>query len=188
MQALLDIDEAVFYWINVNWSNSFFDLLIPWLREPLFWIPLYVFIIGFCLFNYQQKGYFIILMLILNVGTADLLSNRVFKKNIQRPRPCKTLDHSKMILRVRCGSGYSFTSNHAANHFALSFFMIFLLGTGRRRLKIVLASWAASIAIAQVYVGVHYPLDVIAGAMLGISICYLWYRVLRYLDPSVALR
>lgn len=124
--------------------------------------------------NFGKRGYFIVLFLALTAGTADFVSNSIFKKNVQRLRPCRALDSSEVVVRVHCGSGYSFTSNHAANHFAISWFLIFLLPAGMRRLKAGVASWAIVIAFAQVYVGVHYPLDVICGALLGICIAALW--------------
>lgn len=160
-------------------TNDVFDAIIPWLREPVFWAPLYLFIIGFCLFNFGKKGYFLIVFLILTAGTADFISNTVIKKNVERLRPCRALGEDEVIIRVHCGSGYSFTSNHAANHFAISWYLIFLLPIGRRLLKWGLGFWAFAVAFAQVYVGVHYPLDVISGALLGVCIAYFWSMVYR---------
>ena len=156
--------------------------MIPWLREPLFWAPIYLFIIGFCLFNFKKKGYFIIVFLALAAGSADFISNTVIKKNVERLRPCRELDTDEVIKRVHCGSGYSFTSNHAANHFAISWYLIFLLPASRRGLKIGLGAWAIAVAFAQVYVGVHYPLDVLGGAILGTFIglfCFYLFQLIQ---------
>lgn len=155
-------------------SNVIFDAILPWIREAKVWIPLYLFIITFCLFNFRKKGYFIIVFLALATGSADFISNTGFKKNIERVRPCRALDNTEVVTRVRCGSGFSFTSNHAANHFTISFFLIFLIGPKYRSLRFILFMWAFLVALAQVYVGVHYPLDVICGAILGICIAYAW--------------
>jgi undecaprenyl-diphosphatase len=75
---------------------------------------------------------------------------------------------------VRCGSGFSFTSTHATNHFAVATFLIMTLGQSFRNIKLWLWSWASIIAFSQVYVGVHFPLDVIAGGILGIIIGRIW--------------
>ena len=174
MSDILSIDKALFQSVNTGMTNDVFDALIPWLREPVFWAPVYLFIIGFCLFNFGKKGYFIIVFLALAAGTADFVSNTVIKKNVQRLRPCRALGADEVITRVHCGSGYSFTSNHAANHFAISWYLIFLLPAYRRNLKMGLAAWAVAVAFAQVYVGVHYPLDVLSGALLGVCIAYFW--------------
>ena len=85
-------------------------------------------------------------------------------------------------LKVKCGGGYSYTSSHATNHFALAFFLIYTLGVQFRWIKWVLIFWASSIAYGQVYVGVHYPFDVISGATIGGIIGILvatWYRGFR---------
>ena len=177
MSLLLEIDRALFQFVNTDMTNGLFDTVIPWLREPVLWAPVYLFIIGFCLFNFGKKWYFIIVFLALTAGTADFISNTVIKKNVERVRPCRALDADEVIKRVHCGSGYSFTSNHAANHFAISWYLIFLLPIGRKWLRIGLAVWAFAVAFAQVYVGVHYPLDVISGALLGVCAAWFWSRI-----------
>ena len=86
-------------------------------------------------------------------------------------RPCNDIIFQDTVeLRVDCGGGYSFTSSHATNHFALAMFIIFTLGKKNRWIRWGLILWAGSIAYAQVYVGVHYPLDVFIGSLLGILI------------------
>ena len=75
---------------------------------------------------------------------------------------------------MHCGAGYSFTSSHAANHFAVATFLIMTIGQILPKIKKWLWLWAASIALAQVYVGVHFPLDVLAGGILGVVLGRLW--------------
>ena len=114
---------------------------------------------------------------------SDTLSSQIIKKNVQRIRPCNDPLISNMVeLKVKCGGGYSYTSSHATNHFALAFFLIYTLGVQFRWIKWVLIFWASSIAYGQVYVGVHYPFDVISGAIIGGIIGILvatWYRSFR---------
>ncbi|MBK8556199.1 MAG: phosphatase PAP2 family protein [Lewinellaceae bacterium] len=82
-----------------------------------------------------------------------------------------------VIRRVSCGGGYSFTSSHAANHFAVAVFLAAVFGGLSRWLRPGLLLWAAVISFAQVYVGVHYPGDVLAGALLGAIIGWGIYRI-----------
>ncbi|MFZ1705058.1 MAG: phosphatase PAP2 family protein [Saprospiraceae bacterium] len=172
-----ELDQIIFYWVNNDWSNPVFDVVMPFLRNKYVWIPLYTFLVAFFLFNYGKKGYFLVLFAILTVGTADMTSNYGFKKNFKRIRPCNAELTMPVIERVPCGSGYSFTSNHAANHFALATFLVMIFGWKKRKLVILLLLWASSIAIAQVYVGLHYPFDIIGGGLLGAYIGWMYGRL-----------
>jgi undecaprenyl-diphosphatase len=114
------------------------------------------------------------------VGVSDIVSSRIVKKNIQRIRPCNDSEISgKVKLLVRCGSGYSFTSSHASNHFAAAIFLFFTYFYKDNKIKWALIAWAASIGFGQIYVGVHYPFDVLCGAILGSAIGYLGYRIVK---------
>jgi len=174
MEALYQIDLSLFHFINGSLSNIIFDFIMPLLREKLIWIPLYFFIVLYIIKYFGKKTWIILFVIILNFAFTDGISNQIFKKNFKRIRPCNELSLDNNIHeRVACGSGFSFTSNHAANHFGLSFILIFTGVFVQRNHKILLVFWACIVAFAQVYVGVHYPFDVIAGAFLGITIAYI---------------
>ena len=171
MIDLLQYDQYLFYLINSSWTTNWLDALMPLLRNKYFWLPVYTFIISFSLINFGKNGLYLLLFGVLTIAISDTLSSQVIKKTIKRVRPCNDiLIKDRVELRVHCGGGYSFTSSHAANHFALAMFLIFTLGKNNRWIKRGLILWAGSIAYAQVYVGVHYPLDVLIGSFLGIFI------------------
>lgn len=174
---LLDFDTNLFYWINSGWSNPLFDIIMPFLRNKYVWIPFYIFIASFFLFNFGKKGYFLVLFMVLTASTSDMVSNHLFKKQCKRIRPCNTELSVPIIQRVPCGSGYSFTSNHAANHFAIATFLALILGLKNRKIVVSLFIWALSISLAQVYVGLHYPFDILGGAMIGILTGLLYSSV-----------
>ena len=93
----------------------------------------------------------------------------VFKHGFERLRPCNDpefTDHVRLVIK-HCGGGYSFLSNHAANHFGMAVFFFITLRHVFRKWAWLVFVWAGLIAFAQVYVGVHYPLDVLCGALLG---------------------
>jgi len=170
MDTLLSCDAELFRLINTGLSNPVFDALLPWCRERWVWVPLYGFILSFCWLNYGKKrGNWLILALILTLGVADTLSSKVLKNAVQRLRPCNdpTLAAEVQLRVSSCGSGFSFTSSHATNHFAVAVFLTLVLGHLSRWIRPVLLFWAALISFSQVYVGVHYPLDVLCGGMLG---------------------
>jgi membrane-associated phospholipid phosphatase len=122
---LLQLDHRLFYFINHTLSNRFFDWIMPYLRYPQFWIPVYVFIFVFCLWRYQKKGVVIILLLVATFAVADFGSAGVIKPLVKRLRPCNDPALAQTIIsRVPCGTGYSFPSSHASNHFAIAIFLI----------------------------------------------------------------
>lgn len=170
---IIQWDIAVFEWINTDLSAGFLDLVLPWMREPYFWLPMYIFIIAFVFFNYGKRAYWFVLFLVLAAGSADIISSRPIKNTVKRLRPCNT-EYVRVIERVHCGSGYSFTSSHATNHFAVATFLIMTLGQSFRKIKPYLWTWASVVAFSQIYVGVHFPLDVIGGALLGIILGKIW--------------
>lgn len=168
-QRLEKWDQWLFIKLNSEWTNGFFDAFFPFFRDAYIWAPLYLFILVFIIVNYGQKGLWWSLGFICTVAITDIIGARVFKEGIERLRPCGDpvmMDHVRLLLS-RCSGSYSFVSNHAANHFSLAVFaFITFRGLFRNWMYIGLI-WAALIAYAQVYVGVHYPLDVLGGAGLG---------------------
>lgn len=170
MEWLIDLDKTLFYHINNDWSNSVLDAILIPIRNPFVWAPLYVFIIGFVIFNFKRRAYWFLLFALLNMGTSDIVSSRIIKPSIERLRPCHPASGVDAVVRVRCGSAYSFTSSHATNHFALATFLALTLGFVMGKFKIILFIWAFLISLAQVYVGVHYPVDIIVGSLIGTTI------------------
>lgn len=166
---IIQYDQWLFYMLNGAWHNTFFDAIMPYWRSKYVWIPLYIFITSFLLINWHKRGLVLVLFAIATVGAADMASSKLVKPIVQRVRPCNDVGLQFEVRElVHCGGGYSFTSSHATNHFALATFLYLVLGALRKKwIRWALLAWAASIAYGQVYVGVHYPLDVIAGAILG---------------------
>ena len=153
---------------------------MPVWREKTTWIPAYVLLLIYLIRQFGLKGLYIILALVATVGLGDSLSHRLIKKQVERPRPCQVLEEPEELrLLVKCGGGYSFTSNHATNHFAVAVFLILVLGHLWGPWKWLLLVWAASIAYGQVYVGLHYPADILVGALLGSGIAWLTATLLK---------
>lgn len=179
LDALQHWDAALFQLINSGMSNPLFDAMLPFCREKWFWAPVYLFVAVFSWANFKKKGLLIMLGLVLSVGLADFTSSTLIKKNVQRLRPCNDPALAATVReRVGCGAGYSFTSSHAANHFAAAVFLIGVFGALARWVRPAALGWAALIAFSQVYVGVHYPGDVFGGALLGVAIG--WATVLVF--------
>ena len=170
VEWLIAADWNLFRIINGQLSCPAFDGLLPLWRTPEFWTPLYLFLIVFMWINFRKAALWWMLYFVVTVSMMDLIGNKLIKQTVQRIRPCNDPSiFPDLILRIpHCGTGYSFISNHAANHFALAMFAFLTLGAVARKWRWLFFVWAFSIGWAQIYVGVHYPFDVLAGAFVGI--------------------
>ena len=167
IETLRHIDRLLFHFINHDIANPVFDMLCPWFREKMTWIPFYVAAAYLVFRKYgAQKTLLLITLGAITILLSDQTSG-IFKHLIHRLRPCNNPEMYVRLMIESCGVGYSFVSAHAANHFALATFVAFLVN-GNKKVIALLYLWAASVALSQVYVGVHYPADVFAGAIVGI--------------------
>ncbi len=189
MQEILELDFEIFHFINATLSNSVFDFLLPILREKITWIPFYLFLAYFLISRFSKNGLIIFLVGCITVGLADFTSSTLIKKNVKRLRPCNVEQPLYPVVeRVHCGGGYSFTSSHAANHFSLAVFLILAIGRRFRWIKWPLISWAATISFSQIYVGVHFPLDILFGGILGSILAWIVFSTLAKFLPHTILR
>jgi membrane-associated phospholipid phosphatase len=185
IESIQQFDVELFLKIHRGLSNGFFDWLMPLMRNRFFWSPLYLFIIVFCIKQYKKQGYYIIGMVLFTFAMGDLIASRVVKPWVARVRPCNDLSLANDIIhRVPCGSGLSFPSAHATNHFAIAVFLICIFYSRWKPILPIGIFWAFIISFAQVYVGVHYPVDVTTGALLGITIGIICSRIFKKLQPD----
>jgi membrane-associated phospholipid phosphatase len=178
MEQLLGMDRSSFHLINAKWHNSFFDLVMPFLRHANFWLPLYLFLFVFALLNFKRNTWWWIVFAACTAILTNFISSDIIKENFYRPRPCGDPDlQGKMRFLVSyCPISSSFTSSHATNHFGLAAFFYFTLRNYIGKWAGLFFVWSILIIYAQVYVGVHYPLDVISGGLIGFVLGYLSAR------------
>lgn len=175
---MIEIDVAIFHYINHSLSSDFLDFLLVPIRYLKLWIPLYLFVLTFVLFNQVKFHWITIFTIIAAVGFADIASSHIIKPLVERPRPCHSNSGLENVnIRVRCGSGYSFTSSHATNHFAIATIFFLLFRRIGKKWLWLLFIWAGLISLAQVYVGVHYPIDITCGSILGTMIATFVYKI-----------
>ena len=175
------LDKALFLILN-GFHSPFWDNIMWIISAKITWIPLYLFIIYLFIRKYNIKAISIIISVILLIILADQLAVHAFKDIFQRLRPCHNPDLSGLvhIVNNKCGGSFGFVSNHAANTFALAAFSSAFL---KNKYYIPLIFfWAFLVSYSRIYLGVHYPGDVIGGAALGIllawGILYL-YKLLK---------
>lgn len=186
IDSLLAFDRVAFEFIHIDCANGFFDVVLPILRDKYTWIPLYLLVCMFAFKYYGQRGLLFIAGMGLTFALADQLSASLIKPLVGRPRPCHVGEAVNLL--VNCGGGRSFISSHATNHFALAVFWIGSFSTPKNRswLPAILLVWAALICLAQVYVGVHYPLDVLAGAGVGTAIGAGVFHLTRQINQRLS--
>ena len=169
MKKIIESDKWLFVKINKDGANDFFDRIMPFLRLPTIWIPLYLFLLLFIIINFKRNALLWTTLLAATVAFTDLISSHVIKPWIGRLRPCNDLaiiPHIRLLAGY-CGQNGSFTSSHAANHFGMATFLFITLKPVVGNWAWLFFFWAALICYAQVYVGVHFPFDVFGGAVLG---------------------
>ena len=174
LTQLIAKDHALFSNINGKWTNPLFDSVMPWVRHSNNWIPLYIFLLSFLIYKWGKKSWKWLVLVALNIALTDQISSHFFKLFFHRLRPCADpeLMQQTRLLLDHCSGGFSFTSSHAANHFGIAVFLVVTLQPILKNYRYLFLGWAALIAYAQVYVGVHFPLDIIAGALIGIMVGY----------------
>jgi membrane-associated phospholipid phosphatase len=192
LYKILQGDYWLFSHINQRWTSPVLDNLLLFVREAEFWIPFYLFLLIFMAINFGKKGWLWSLYLTMTVIISDTISSHLIKDRlVYRLRPCSNPYWADSIhfLANYCPSSSSFTSSHAFNHFAMAVFIYRTLRPVSRWWALALL-WAFVISYAQVYVGVHYPLDVVCGGILGsmigwlISLVFLFHAGKLHLQPN----
>ncbi|HEY6901856.1 MAG TPA: phosphatase PAP2 family protein [Puia sp.] len=181
LHGILKGDFWLFSRINQDWTSPFLDRLFLFLRESELWVPFYLFLLVFITLNFGKKGWWWACYLGMTAIIGDLISSNLIKNHlVWRTRPCQEplLADSVRFIANYCPSSSSFTSSHACNHFAMAFFIYRTLRHTSRWWSLVFV-WAFLIAYAQVYVGVHFPLDVTGGGLVGSLIGWQLSRLFR---------
>lgn len=165
MEQILAFDRSLFHKINLEWTSSWADQVFPAITDlhkvPAFILPLIAGLLVLIFYRYQKRGGAVFLFFALALATADLIGGKLIKPFFARPRPnLAGLEH---VLRCEHYNGFSFTSNHAINMFCAAAFLSYFFP----RARWLLLFSALMIGYSRVYCGVHYPMDVLGGAVLG---------------------
>ena len=158
-------------------NSPFWDPIMAWITGKKEWIPFYVLIISGIFYKYRWQGFWVMAGIGLTIAFADQFASGFCKPFFARPRPCHQPALEGMVHVVGgCGGAYGFISSHAANTFGLAMFLFLLLGKQYRFVSLIFA-WAALVSYSRIYVGVHYPADILLGALSGILFGWICYRI-----------
>ncbi|KAB2908019.1 MAG: phosphatase PAP2 family protein [Ignavibacteriales bacterium] len=171
MEFLFETDKAIFFFFNHTLSCGALDRFFTILTDVNSWFITYILLVGILLTYGGKRGRIAVVMVILLVFVCDQFGARFLKEWVARPRPFDFL--TDVYLPAGKAGAYSFPSNHALNNFAVAVFFSILYP----KFKWILYTVAALIALSRLYVGVHYPSDVLAGALIGSAIGYGFARL-----------
>ncbi len=174
MESLIELDKTLFVFLN-SLGSEIFDSLWLIITDKKSSVPLYIFLIYYIHKKLSYKEFLKYLFLIVVLIVLTDQTSGFFKDFFQRLRPCHDTEINSLIRIVKegCGGLYGFFSAHAANTFAVSTFFYFTLNKYSKKFKFLFL-WAIIVSYSRIYVGVHFPIDIIFGTCFGISIGYLF--------------
>ena len=185
LERIVQLDTDLFFVLNVKVQNGFLDFLMPILTNLNYWrIPLALMVVALAVFG-GKRGRIAIALLIVGITISDQICNSLIKPMVGRIRPCHVLENVHLL--VNCTRSFSFPSSHATNMFTGTIILSYVY----RRWRIVFLFIAFLVAYSRIYVGVHYPFDMLGGIVLGIICAWLvivLYKLLSGKYPRISFK
>ena len=186
MEALSTIDSDLFLFLN-GLHTGWLDKVMVLVTDMWVWLPLYLLLIYWAVKQYGKRWWWVFIAIGVVVLCSDQLSAHVCKPLFQRLRPCYNVDLQDIIYLPKgmAGGQYGFVSSHAANTFGIATFLIPMLRQYRPWPAILLLLWAFISSYSRIYIGYHYPGDIVCGAILGVLIGLIFWKVFQIVQRKV---
>lgn len=178
-----------FLWLN-SFHSPVWDTIMFWVTYRFTWIPLYLYIIYLLFKDIRADFIQSLVFVLISVGLADRITSGLMKPYFQRFRPC----HDPLIQHLvhvvgNCGGQYGFVSSHASNSFALVAALIVLFKKYKleSKMPLFLLFWAIIVSYSRIYVGVHFPTDILVGGLIGFLIPFAIYPIISLIKPKTSI-
>lgn len=175
LETLIELDKELFFFLN-GLHAEWLDHIMYWISDKLIWIPFYAWLLYLIIREYKLKAIIWLAGIGLAITAADQLLSGFMKPFFERYRPSRDpeLEGLVHIVKGYTGGRYGFASSHAGNVFALTTFIFFMF---RKKYGWIgrLFLWAVIVSYSRVYLGVHYPGDILVGAIVGVIMGWLFY-------------
>jgi undecaprenyl-diphosphatase len=181
------LDQQLFLFLN-SLNSPFWDKVMSAVSGKIIWAPLYLAILVWIGITYKKRFWVILIFIALAVALADQVSVQLFKNVFHRLRPCHepSLEGLIHLVNGKCGGLYGFVSSHASNSFNVA--LLSLMFIKKRWYSVSIVLWASVVGYSRIYLGVHYPGDVIFGALLGALIGWGVYKLYEITDNRILIR
>jgi len=193
LQQLMDMDRRLLVWLN-GFHADWLDPVMYYTSQTLFWLPLYGLLLYFIIKDFKRDWWIPFIGIAITILLADQITASIMKPYFARLRPSQEPTLAGIVHLVRDYNGeiytgglYGFASSHASNTFATATFFTLLLGRTRPWIK-WLFLWAAAMTYTRIYLGAHYPGDILVGACVGMASAFSGFKVFQLLNRRFALR
>ena len=178
IEQIINLDQELLLYLN-SINSPFWDKFMYTITQTKTWLPFYAIILCYIIFTFKKKSWTIVLTIAIVVGLSDFTASTIFKKSVKRFRPSHEPELREQVHLVNDykGGKYGFFSSHAATTFSFAFFLLFIYKK-RNRIFYTIPFWAFIISYSRIYLGVHYPLDILCGAICGALYAIAGYKVL----------
>jgi len=185
LEIIKNLDQELFLFLN-GIHHSTVDFVMYYITDTEFWFPFYLVLLGFLIWRFEEDSIPMIIGVFLTVGLNDLITSGIMKPYFERLRPCYEPGIAELVHLIDdCGYSYGFASGHSSNSFGIATFIWLIMKEHKIKMG-CLFGWALVVAYSRIYVGVHYPADIIVGMAIGIVVAILIFSIYRkYLERKI---